>query len=148
MHFDIATNRLYINSHSNSALRIFDVQNETVLILIDIITTVSEPRDLKEYMKKIYISDIFGNLHIYNKTNSSLIKSMNVCEGSIIIDSINFDLCHGSLMHTCRTQNRFQYQYRDGTHRSITTSGNINVLFFDYRRRLWIQEGTMLRIFN
>jgi hypothetical protein len=147
VHFDVDTNRLYVSSWTHSVLNIYDVQNETELNLIN---TISGPQvhELKIYMNKIYLGSTVGNIRILDKTNNSLINTLNVCGSTIVIDSINIDWCHGALMHTCRQQNRFQYIYRDNTTRFISLSSNPRVIFFDYRRRLWINEGTTLRIYN
>jgi hypothetical protein len=124
------------------------VENGTVLNLNASFPLPSSSQEVKVYMNNIYVGDRNGRMLIYDINDYSLKSTTSICGSSIVVDSINFDLCHGSSMITCRQQNRFQYIHRDGTTRFISLSGNPRVLFFDYRRRLWINEGTTLRIYN
>jgi hypothetical protein len=146
--FEMGTNRLYVNSMTSSAIFIYNVQTETEFTLINTISTPPLPQSIKININKIYVGDRNGHFHIYDQTNNTLISTTNnICGVSTIIDSINFDPCHGALVRTCRTQ-RFQYIYRDGTSRIVTTNGSPRALFFDYRKRLWINEGNSIRIYD
>lgn len=147
--FDANTDRLYVNSATNSSIFIFNVLNGTSLTLIETISTQPSPQDLIINLNRIYMGDRNGNIHIFNKTNNALIESLNnVCPSATVVDSVKFDWCNGALMYTCRADNLFRYVYRDGSNRTISTNENPRVLFFDYKKRFWINDGTTLLIYN
>lgn len=78
--------------------------------------------------------------------NNSVLKEMNnMCSSNDFLESIQLD-SNENIYYSCTVNKKMFIHYNNGSKR--TYSRSVLGIFFDSKKRLWINEGSKLLIYD